>query len=164
MASKEDKKNTLIPPSRLAPKQVQVTAPSNDVIKHLSEHLADKTRDELAANVPNIADVSNNWLNESDDGLKPAFTLRMPDRLSAQLRDISEQTDVSQNYLSLEATWVSALAKLIDLHPGNVVVKDSVLTSLKKSRRGWRGRTLLDVLDEQIELLTKLRETVNEQN
>ena len=142
---------------------VRRTVPTTDTIIGIVNQTVDKTPQEIQNPLPENETANIGWLNSPDDTLKPLFTFRAPEQLSEQLKEIADTTGVSQNYSVLEAAWVVSLSKMLEHHPDDENVKASIRTSLKKPRRGWRERTLNDVLDEHIKALTHLKSMIDDE-
>ncbi len=101
------------------------------------------------------------WSNASDEGLKPLFTFRAPTQLAELLSHVSENSGFSQNDITLESSWTLCLAQILNENQHDADVVEYVRDCIQKNRKRWRGRTLADALNEQIELLTNLKRVIN---
>ena len=146
------------------PTATTVAAPAAEVISLIAASVADKSLAEIQK--PIIEEIKNThlerWSNASDEGLKPLFTFRAPNQVAELLSHVSECSGFSQNDITLESSWTLCLARVLNENQYDTDVVEYVRNCIQKNRKRWRGRTLEDALNEQIELLTNLKRVINE--
>ena len=94
-------------PNKFLMNRTGKTAPPESEINALAKSIVDLTPDEIRQKESETTKENDiSWLHSPDETLKPAFTFRLPQQLSDQLKEVADQTGISQNFTALEATWI----------------------------------------------------------